>query len=129
MSKDNSLVRYEYYFLEKLMKLDRRKKIESTAQKYISEFIIEDQKELFEGYGIITVTWVKLASELSYIDIYVSSLKNSENLCSELAKSANDIHRLLAKHIDFLKVPKVRFRYDGSWKDSTQIIEILHSLE
>ena len=34
---------------------------------------------------------------------------------------AENIERLLAKKIDFLRIPKVRFRYDKSGQESFQI--------
>jgi ribosome-binding factor A len=60
------------------MKLERRKKAEAIAKKLVSEYLIREHPELSEEFGLVTVTGIELSSELSYIDIYVSALRNKE---------------------------------------------------
>lgn len=111
------------------MKNDRRIKAQSICKKIIREFFIENLEEQAQlTHGIITVTDVEIASELSYLDIYVSSLKEAATLPKTLSPYAENIERLLAKKIDFLKIPKVRFRYDNSGQESFQIYSAIKEI-
>lgn len=130
MSKDISQVRWWYVILQPpIMKLERRKKAEAIAKKLISRYLITEYPELSETYGLVTVTGVEISSELSYIDIYVSALKDKETLTKTLAEYAHSIHRLLAKNIELVKVPKVRFRYDESGETLWEISHIISNLD
>lgn len=111
------------------MKQDRLQKAQSICKKLISEYLCEHLREESIHHGIITVTEVKISSELSYLDVYVSSLKNEDSLTKSLSIYAEDIQRLLAKKINFIKVPKIRFRYDGTGKDSFQVYQTINSLD
>ena len=111
------------------MKLERRKKAEAISKKLISEYLVREHPDLSEEFGLVTVTWVEVSSELSYIDIYVSALKQKELLTKTLAEFAHPIHRLLAKNIDLIKVPRVRFRYDESGETLGDMSRIIWELE
>jgi ribosome-binding factor A len=63
------------------------------------------------------------------MDVFVSGLKNTENLTKELSEHAHPLHRSLWKKIDFVKVPKLRFRYDESGKDSSHIYTTIKNLD
>jgi len=111
------------------MKQDRLKRAQSISKKIISEYFSENLQDVAYEYGIITVTDVIITSELSYMDVYVSALKNEDTLAKSLAEYANNLQRVLAKKIDFVKVPKIRFRYDDSGKNSHDIYSQIQKLE
>lgn len=111
------------------MKQERRKKAEAISKKLISWYFAQELPELSDMYGIVTVTGVDISSDLSYIDVYVSALRDKETLPKTLSESAHKIHRLLAKNIDLVKVPKVRFRYDDGGEILWDISEIITSLD
>ena len=111
------------------MKHDRILKAQSICKKIIAEFITQYLQEETAIHGIITVTGIKIASELSYLDVYVSCLKEKETLAKDLALHAGEIQRILGKNIDFLKVPRVRFRYDDSGENSFQIYSTIKQLD
>ncbi len=111
------------------MKQERRKRAESISQKLLSEYLISDLQEMSSEFGIITITAVDISSDLSYIDVSVSSLKNTELLTKQLSEHAHDIQRLLGRKIEFIKVPRVRFRYDESGKTSFEIHQTLQELD
>lgn len=77
------------------MKNDRILKAQSISKKIISEYIIYELQELSLDYGLITVTEIKISPDLSYIDTYVSSLKNEDTLCKSLSQHAPSIQRKL----------------------------------
>lgn len=63
------------------------------------------------------------------MDIHVSSLKNEDILCKKLAEFAPHMQGFLGKKIDFIKVPKIRFRYDETGKDSFKIYQTIQDLD
>ena len=110
------------------MKQERRKRAESISKKLLSEYLISDFRELSTTFGIITITNVSISSDLSYLDIFVSSLRSPDTLTKELAEHAHEIQRLLGKKIDFIKVPKIRFRYDETGKKSFDIHQTIQEV-
>jgi len=110
------------------MKAERRKKAEVIAKEIASNYIIENLKEAEEEFGIITITQVKISPDLSYIDFYVSSFKQSKLLTKYLAESAKDIERLLCKKMALIKIPRARFRYDNTGKNASEIYDTIKYL-
>lgn len=107
---------------------ERLKKLEWIILELISEFIFEHTRDIEWDFGIITVTWVKVSSDLSYLDVYVSSLKQEDILPKTLAKYWFALQRKLNKTLNIRKLPKIRFRYDSKWKTSSEIIDTINSL-
>ena len=103
----------------------RLKKLENIASKLVSKFIFEELEDSESIFGIITVTRVKISSDLSYLDIYVSCFKNSEILPKTLAKHNHWIQKKLNKWIWIRKLPKIRFRYDSSWEVWQEVCEAI----
>ena len=116
-------------FNTRFMKQERLTKAQSITKKIIWEFIITQLQNLSATHGIITVTNTEISNDLSYIDIYVSCLLSPETLCKSLSEHGNEIHRILGKKVWFIKVPKVRFRYDTTGEDSSKIYDTLKALE
>lgn len=112
------------------MKEERRKKAESISKKIIREHLVETLKELSQEFGIVSITDVKISNDLSYMDVFASSIKNQKSLTKSLAPHAITLQRILWKKIDFIKVPKIRFRSDESLELSSRIhntIKEIHS--
>jgi len=66
---------------------------------------------------------------MSYIDIYVSSIKNGELLCKTLANFAQIIKENINKKITLRKTPIVRFRYTTEMETFTNLLNKINSLE
>ncbi|MFA5917543.1 MAG: 30S ribosome-binding factor RbfA [Candidatus Gracilibacteria bacterium] len=96
------------------MNKDRIKKLESLAQKLLSEIIFEEVEDGEKIFGIITITGVKISSDLSYLDVFVSSFLQKEILPKTLAKHGYDIQKRFNLKMGLVKIPKIRFRYDDS---------------
>ena len=103
----------------------RLKKLENITSKLVSKFIFEELEDSEAIFWIITITWVKISTDISYIDIYVSCFKNSEILTKTLAKHNYGIQKKLNKQIWIRKLPKIRFRYDSSWEVWQEICEAI----
>jgi len=111
------------------MEQKRLQKLESIAKKIASEHILWSLTEEEDIFWIITITQVKVSTDLSYLDIYVSSMQNKENLTKVLASRAYKLQKEIAKNISIKKIPRVRFRYDDAWEISSWINHTLHSLD
>ena len=110
------------------MNQERLKKLESISARIISEFFIEELREVESDFWLINIAQVEISSDLSYLDIHVSSFQNQDILTKTLAKYAPEMNRKLHKKLSLRKMPKIRFRYDESWEISSEIIGTINNL-
>ena len=110
------------------MNQERIKKLERVSRELISRFIFEELDDSELNFWLITITWVKISSDLSYLDIFVSSLQNWELLPKTLAKHNREIQGRLNRALSIRKLPKIRFRYDDSWAIWQEICEVIKSI-
>ena len=110
------------------MNQERIKKLERVSRELVSSFIFEELDDSQKTFWIITITYVKISSDLSYLDIYVSSLLNSETLTKTLAKHGKQVQSRLNRSLKIRKLPKIRFRYDDSWKKWQEICDIINNI-
>ena len=106
------------------MNKDRLKKLEMTSHKILSDLIFEETSEIWVDFWIITITEVTISPDLSYLDVWVSALKNEEILAKTLAKKNYIIQWKYNKIINIRKLPKIRYRYDKKGKIWQEIWEI-----
>ena len=107
------------------MNIERIKKLEKVSKKLIWNYIFEQMWDSEYDFWVITVTYVKISSDLSYLDIFVSCLLKSELLTKKLAKNNRIIQSKLNKVLNIRKLPKIRFRYDNSgaiWQNICNVI-------
>lgn len=123
--KENHKYNLCKFYNEKHMKNERLKKLESVAQELVSRFIFEELEDSEKEFWIITITWVKISSDLSYLDIYVSSMKNPDILPKTLAKHNHEIQSKLGKSLLIRKLPRIRFRYDNKWETWQNIMDLI----
>lgn len=96
------------------MNNERLKKLEKTSKKILSDILFEETADLMNEFWIITLTEVVVSPDLSYLDIYVSSLKNGEKLTKTLAKRNYIVQHKYNSSIGIRKLPRIRYRYDES---------------
>lgn len=111
------------------MNSERIKKLESVAKELVTKFIFEEMADEVLEFGIITVTDIIISSDIGYMDIYVSSLKNPEGLTKALAKHANGIQRKFNKSVSIRKFPRMRFRYDETGSISEEVARAMNELK
>jgi len=111
------------------MREERRKKGEGIIKKIIWQYLIEDIPEELIEYGIVTITKTIMAPDTSYLDVYVSALRNPDTLTKTLALHAKKMEKIVCKNISIVKIPKIRFRYDNEWKDSFEVSQKIKNLE
>ena len=110
------------------MNQERIKKLESVSRELVSHYILEELDDSELNFWIITVTWVKISSDLSYLDIFVSSLLNWDILLKTLAKHNKEIQWRFNRALNIRKLPKIRFRYDNKWAIWQEVCEVIKSI-
>lgn len=110
------------------MNNDRIKKLERISRELVTNYIFQEIEDSELTFWLITVTWVKISSDLSYLDIYVSALKNWETLAKTLAKHNYEIQSRLHKALSIRKVPRIRYRYDNSWAKWQEITDLMNKV-
>lgn len=108
----------------------RPDRLGGQIQEEISEIIQHRLKD--PRLGFITVTKVRLTTDLRYATVFVSVMGRQDEidrslLCLEGA--SNFIRSELGRRIRVKHIPEVRFRYDDSGVKGARIEEILRHLK
>lgn len=111
------------------MKQDKLKKMNSLLWEIVSASIYESSSEIQSDFWLITVNSVNLSVDMSYLDIYVSSIKKGEILCKTLAKFAQKVKEDINSKIILRKTPIVRFRYNDEMEFWADLISKIEALE
>lgn len=85
--------------------------------------------EIQNDFGLITINKVELASDMWYLDVFVSSLKWQEVLCKTLALYAQDFKQAINREITLRKTPIIRFLYDDEMEKTTQLMKKINDLD
>ncbi|MDR0771535.1 MAG: ribosome-binding factor A [Candidatus Peribacteria bacterium] len=75
------------------------------------------------------MTDVVISSDLSYLDVFVSALKNEELLAKTLAKYNDDIQGKYNRIVKIRKLPRIRYRYDDKGKVGQGVCEVINELK
>ena len=80
--------------------------------------------------GMISVTKVKVTTDLKYAKVYVSLLncKSTKNTMEALKKSSGFIRTELAKRINLRNTPELQFEIDDSLEYGARIDSILKEI-
>ena len=93
----------------------RHERLSKQIRIISSDFILKDFN--VEGMGVITITKVNVASDLSLAKIYYSVIDNDiskEDLNIHLNKKANFLKGIIGKKITSKKIPGIKFYFDNS---------------
>lgn len=107
----------------------RLKRIESLMLKELSNIIAFELKD--PNVGFITISEVKVTSDLSYAKVYVSFLgkqKRNEEGLKTLEKAKGFLRSELAKRIDLRKMPELQFILDKSLENGRRIEAIIDKI-
>lgn len=85
----------------------------------------------FSGFGLITITDVKVSTDLSYAKIYVVTHdeKKTELVLQRLNEMARSLRFQLGKIIRIKKIPQLHFYHDKSIAEGDHISKLLNKLE
>lgn len=107
------------------IKIDR---IASMIEKEISYILMTEMKD--PDIKFVTVTMVKLASDLGYAKVYVTVLddaKRDETMRS-LKVARGFIRHALAERVDIRHIPELDFVYDESIEYGNKIEHIIEEI-
>lgn len=108
---------------------NRIERIDEEYRKEISQIISYDLKNP-NITGLISVTKVKVTTDLKYAKVYVSILnsKNINETKEGLKKSSGFIRTELAKRINLRNTPELIFEIDDSMEYGAKIDSILKEI-
>ena len=108
---------------------NRMGRIDEEYRKELSQIISYDLKNP-NVTGMISVTKVKVTTDLKYAKIYVSILnsKNIKETMDGLKKSSGFIRSELAKRINLRNTPELIFEIDDSIEYGAKIYSILKEI-
>lgn len=89
----------------------RELQLKKVVQDILSR---EFQKEILPEFWLVTITWVKIATDFSYADVYISNIPQNDSIINYLNTRAWFFQKILNKKIERKTVPMVRFHYDNS---------------
>ena len=109
---------------------NRMGRIDEEYRKELSQIISYDLKNP-NVTGMISVTKVKVTTDLKYAKIYVSVLnaKNTDQTIEALQKSSGFIRSQIAKRINLRITPELIFEKDDSLEYGAKIDSILKDLK
>ena len=93
----------------------RHDRLSKQIKIICSNFILQDFP--LEGKGVITVTKVKVSSDLGIAKIYYSVINNSiskEDLNINLNKKSKFLKGIIGRKITSKKIPEISFHFDDS---------------
>lgn len=107
------------------VKLDR---LNEQFKVEISDIVNNNLK--YVDVSFVTITAVKITSDLSYAKVYFTSLDdNKKEVCEKLNKASSYIRSELCNRVDIRKMPQLSFVFDESidyGKKIERIIEDIH---
>jgi ribosome-binding factor A len=105
----------------------RQQKISNVLLKDLGEIFQQESRNLFNG-GFITVTQVRVSSDLSVARVYISILGGNKEIIFELVKNQSKvIRKILSDRVRFQlrKTPELAFFIDDSLDYYDKIEELL----
>ena len=108
--------------------MSRMIRVESLLKQEISRII---QQDFRSNLGLISITGIKIAKDLSNATVYYSHMgSESEKRKSfeKLSKSTSFIKGELGKHIRLKRIPNLTFRLDDSLERGFNIVNKLNQV-
>lgn len=107
------------------IKIDR---LNNLFLEEISKILRTEIKD--ERISFVTITDVKITSDLYYAKVYVTVLNDKErdNVIKLLNKASNFIERELSHRIEIRRMPNITFVYDESIEYANNIEKIIERI-
>lgn len=107
----------------------RTDKIQSTIRDEISVIL---QREIEDPHlGFVTVTGVRVSTDLQHATVYVSVMGQPESHTESLRaleRASGFIHNQLSRRLRMKRIPALTFREDTSAEYGAHIDELLHQV-
>lgn len=103
-------------------------RLQNEFQEKISMIIREEIKD--NRVDFVTITYVRISSDLSYAKVYFTCLNDSDK--NEIVKVLNNaskfIERKLCDIVEIRKMPDITFVYDDSIEYGNKIEDIIEKI-
>jgi len=103
-------------------------RLQNTFLEGISKIIRQDIKD--SRINFVTITYVRISSDLSYAKVYFTCLNDNER--NEVTKVLNNaskfIERELCNLVEIRKMPELTFVYDDSIEYGNKIENIIEKI-
>ena len=110
----------------------RLKRVESLLRDLVSSLIIKERVKDPRVNTLITITDVKISSDLSYAKVYVSSFENEHKMLKAveaLNHAAGFIQKNISKDLKMRATPKLSFYPDDSIKKGFEVNKKINQLD
>ena len=114
------------------MKSRRVSRVNELLREELSVIIQHSLKDPGVSQGMLSITEVLVASDLSYATVYVSHLGSAVERKESLAgleRATHWLERELYRRLSIKRAPRLIFRHDDSIERGIRISETLQSLE
>lgn len=110
---------------------------EFGRSRRVAQFIKEELAVLIQRkfplnqYGMITLTYVDLSSDLRHATVYFTVLNNKdpiEKLVTEINSEAGHFRHEISRMLTSRVVPSLRFKYDESIERAQHLTDIIDSV-
>ncbi|GMO24512.1 MAG: 30S ribosome-binding factor RbfA [Termitinemataceae bacterium] len=113
------------------MPSDRTERLGQLLLEKIGSMIVSGKIKDHRVDSFLSVTHVKVSSDLSYADVFISSYKADEGVATGvegLQSASGFIQFQLASVLHIRKTPKLRFHADTGIKEGFDLIKKIESL-
>ena len=106
----------------------RTQRIAELLKGEIARLLIEDVTD--PRIALVTLTRVDVAPDLSHAVVFWSALDSTvlDRIEDGLESAAPFLRHRLARELPLRRMPELRFRYDPSFEQGSQILAVLRSL-
>lgn len=105
----------------------RRRKIESAVRRELAELIMR-RRVRDDRLGLVSVTEVKLAPDLSTLTAFVSmfaSDKENKETWAALQFAAREFQGTIARNLRLRETPRLQFAVDDRIKEGDRILDLM----
>lgn len=105
----------------------RTQRLSDLIQNALAEIIRKDERT--SSLGMITVTGVEVAHDLSYAKVFVSVLQDEKaaEIVNKLNEETKYLRYSLANEVDLRITPELRFFYDDSTVRGSRISSLINN--
>lgn len=105
---------------------NRTQRLADLIQTALAEILWKDEK--MRTLGMITVTGVEVAHDLSFAKVFVSVLEDEKavEIIATLNEETKSIRYLLANEVELRVTPELKFLYDDSIVRGTRISSLIN---
>ena len=107
------------------MKGHRTVQLSGILRTLVAKFTVQISPEIAMG---VSITEVKLSTDLQYADVYVSAIQGLPEAIEFLKSKPGAIRKAIATNVNAHSVPTMRFRADDRGEKADKLDRLIQSL-